>query len=267
MRSVVIWGLAATSAWRPVAVIFEHVFAIIVCNSWHLSSAYTAELMALTTAVRITLAPALSTTPLCIYSDCKSAISTVKAALAPQCTSRNVQRSHVLTDCINNAEIAHITWVRSHPERRSTYSHHWSYYDWGIHIADAAASGHLILPPRAATPVLVHSVAYQDILTAHMPPATWYWRHQATSQPLHCSPLQIIHPQRVHTYLQQRDTVWRSTDLPPRWAGASLAWRLLGHANKAFGATILRHCLDKCWHGRNCSKGLKDRVPPLYSTR
>ena len=50
-----------------------------------------------------------------------------------------------------------------------------------------------------------------------MPPATWHWMHNATLQPLHCSPLQLIHPQRVHTYLRTRDPVWHSADLPPRW--------------------------------------------------
>ena len=96
-----------------------------------------------------------------------------------------------------------------------------------------------------------------------MPPATWYWKHRDAPHPLHCSPLQLIHPQRVLAYLHKRDTVWRSADLSPRWAGTSLAhaargWKLLGHKQSAFGTTILRHCLDKCWHGRNRAKGLRD---------
>ena len=82
--------------------------------------------------------------------------------------------------------------------------------------------------------------------------------------------LELVQLHRVHTYLHTRDTKWRSSTLPPRWQGTSLTlaakgWRLLGHHPITFGATTLRHCLDKCWHGRNRSKGQLDPTTAAHA--
>ena len=56
---------------------------------------------------------------------------------------------------------------------------------------------------RSGLRIFMHSVAYHEVLTAHM----------LLSPGTGCSPLQLIHPQRVHHYLQRRDAVWRSAFL------------------------------------------------------
>ena len=35
-------------------------------------------------------------------------------------------------------------------------------------------------------------------------------------------------------------------------------WKHLERDRRIHGTTILRHCLDKCWHGRNRAKGIQD---------
>ena len=108
VATAAIVAIGPPAAWQDLPIVILRITAS--SSSVLGASAYTAELLALTTAVRITMAPTISSAaPLRIYSDCKSAISTVKATVTAQCTSRNVHRTHVLTDCINNVAVASIT--------------------------------------------------------------------------------------------------------------------------------------------------------------
>ena len=84
--------------------------------------------------------------------------------------------------------------------------------------------------------------------TSGSPALNYSFRHLAlgdnTSQnPTLCSPSPLHQHQRVRVYLATIDEVWRDPALTPRW-------NLL--------RKVLRHCLDKCWHGRNRAKVIRD---------
>ena len=228
------------------------------------SSSYTTELLALaiaTISCHAVQHPTLP--PLSIYSDCQAAIATTLAACTPLARQRQHGKIHVITDCLQGYPPPRITWTRSHPERRSHDTTKWSYNDWGIHIADAIAGQHDALALLPTVTIHQHYLDCTTAIQSLLPPATWHWTHHNEHRPMLCSPLELVQLRRVRMYLHTRDTRWRAATLPPRWQGTSLTlaakgWRLLGHNPITFGSTTLRHCLDKCWHGRNRSKGQLD---------
>ena len=188
------------------------------------TSSYTTETLALCLAVLLAqhLSPDRIINP--IYSDCKAAIATVSAAITPLAGKRAAQRQNLLISAIRRFGPARITWTRGHPERVTPADADWTYTDWGIHLADAAASPGT--PPlhhiHAAAPVVIHSMPLLDALKQLTPPATWHWLDTTSALPTLCSPLPLVQHQRVHSYLQRRDSLWRDPLLPPRWVGTSL---------------------------------------------
>jgi hypothetical protein len=76
-------------------------------------------------------------------SDCQSAIiNSVRAIIHSQLKrSLGSAPAGVILAGLPPSPNCHLEWIRSHPERREPSPGKWSYTDWGIFLADAAAEG------------------------------------------------------------------------------------------------------------------------------
>jgi hypothetical protein len=97
----------------------------------------------------------------------------------------------------------------------------WSYFDKGIHIADAAAdlvevtlSKVLITAPH---PIKV-SVKCDDILRELLADEVWHWTYEDSDM---ISPImRHVNFCALQRYTEKRDSVYRAdADLPPKWEG------------------------------------------------
>ena len=76
-----------------------------------------------------------------IYSDCQSAINSVRAVTHTHLKQAlGAAPAGILLAGFPPAPNCHIEWTRAHPERREKNNTKWSYRDCGIYLADAAAS-------------------------------------------------------------------------------------------------------------------------------
>jgi hypothetical protein len=162
-----------------------------------------------------------------------------------------------------------VEWTRSHPERRQTNRQKWSYQDWGIFLADAAASGdwthfYAIFGIEEMTPRIV-TFNLIDIIFDLLAPHQCYWAWKDSQLPVIGDLTEFrLHKHTLPLYLITRDAYRAKRGQPPKWVNlntASLSMLPVGSTWKM----LKRFCFttyDKYAHGRNRAKGDGD---PLCS--
>jgi hypothetical protein len=104
-------------------------------------------------------------------------------------------------------------WTRSHPERRLADRSMWSYFDKGIHIADAAADSvdatlSEVLT-SAPSPIKV-SVKCDDILREFLADGVWHWTYEDSDEnsPVLDDDMRHINFCALQRYTEKRDSVY-----------------------------------------------------------
>jgi len=177
-------------------------------------SAYTWELLALATATRVS-----RSLPLCsIFSDCKSAVETIKSA-SPGAALLDQHSAFLYPVAIGDKPS--IEWTESHPERRDATRRTWSRNDWGIFLADWAASSSPTPRIDDGLRITREAMTSSAILKDFMSLGTWSWVH-ANGVPVLRPIVKIWEDQQLRDYLQHRDDHHRDPDavnwLPRSWA-------------------------------------------------
>jgi hypothetical protein len=165
-----------------------------------------------------------------------------------------------------------VEWTRSHPERRQTNRQKWSYQDWGIFLADAAASGdwtlfYDIFGIEEMTPRIV-TFNLLDIIFDLLAPHQCYWAWKDSQLPVIGDLTEFrLHKYTLPLYLTTRDADRAKRGQPPKWVSlntASLSMLPVGSTWKM----LKRFCFttyDKYAHGRNRAKGEGDPLCKVCS--
>jgi hypothetical protein len=148
-----------------------------------------------------------------IYSDCQSAINSVRAILLSQLKrALGTAPAGVILASMPAAPDVHLEWTRAHPERRIPDRSKWSYTDWGIFLADAAASNdwsqfHSIYGQHRMTPRIL-SLDLRDIIFELLSPSQCYWVWRDSGLPV----LGDLNVLRLHLHSLPRYLVHRDAD-------------------------------------------------------
>ena len=112
----------------------------------------------------------------------------------------------------------------------------------------------------AVSNVSIWTLPLHDMMTALVPPGSWYWAQVTSVTPVTQSLIQLHERRIVANYLKKRDEYRAERNEEPRWEGSSLALarRCWKQMSGSFwdSNVMLRHVLDKYWHGRNRAKQL-----------
>ena len=162
-------------------------------------------------------------------------------------------------------------WTRSHPERRLSDRSQWSYFDKGIHIADAAAdSADAALSEvlTAAPPPIHVAVKCDDILRELLADGVWHWTYEDSdaNSPILDDLMRHINFCALQRYTEKRDNVYRAdAELPPKWEGINpnLAYSCL--PSEPTNTRQFIQTAGRIWHksyryGTNRLKGILNSV-------
>jgi hypothetical protein len=166
-----------------------------------------------------------------------------------------------------SAPESHVEWTSSHhPERRLPNRRiSWTYQDWGIFLADSAASEDWspffnIFGKETMTPRII-TLDLMDIVPQLIAPNQSYWVWKDTMLPVIGDLSEFrLHRYTLPLYLAKRDEDRATRAMPAKWTTlniASLALLPIGRTWKS----IKRFCCityDKYAHGRNRAKGKGD---------
>jgi hypothetical protein len=201
-----------------------------------------------------------------IFSDCQSAVNSVRAVIHSQLKkSLGSAPAGVLLAGLPPAPNCNVEWTRSHPERRQKNRQKWSYQDWGIFLADAAASGdwahfYSIFGIEEMTPRIV-TFNLLDIIFDLLAPHQCYWAWKHSQLPVIGDLTEFrLHKHTLPLYLTTRDADRATRGQPSKWVSlntASLSMLPVGSTWKM----LKRFCFttyDKYAHGRNRAKGEGD---------
>ena len=226
-------------------------------------NAYVMEVLAQCVALSLSAITAVNL----IHSDCQAAINSVSAIIHSQLKrSLGTAPAGVLLASLPLSPNCNVEWVRSHPERREPSRIKWTYADWGIFLADAAAAGewehfHTIFGPQAMEERTL-TVDLRQIIYELIPMEQCHWIWDSSKLPvigdlsearlfLHSLPL----------YLKTRDEYRAEREgLPPKWASLNISTIRLLPVGSSW-KMIKRFCFityDKYAHGRNRAKGEGD---------
>ena len=220
------------------------------------ASAYTWELMALSFAALI---QAHHQSPCRVLSDCQSAISTISTC-SP--TSALLDPHNVLLFPVANLTSRPvIQYVAAHPEARKRNCP-WTQDDWGIFLADMAASNPPELRHQSHLHLQCHTYSSATILANLHDMGTWTWCY-ASNVPTLLAPSQLWHTQSHLNYLTHRDANPSSQlPTPPTKASwISKSWRLtakvhrFSQSNTATNARVQRIILHWSGIGANLYRG------------
>ena len=221
-----------------------------------ITACYT-ELLALIVAVHVqNYLPDMA-----IYSDCLSAIKILEVAARGGKRAGLCKIRPLLSTLCELQSPPRVFWTKGHPERHKQ-QHEWTFTDWGIFLADLAASNKLA-ELQNYVPIVGSSALLTQVASDFILPGQWFWTSGTTTVPAARTPIQQQAFQRVSCYLAGRDQYRIDRGDPPFWEDTSLGlahkcWRSITHG--ALGCNIvLKNVLDKYWHGRNRAKGL---APP-----
>jgi hypothetical protein len=138
-----------------------------------------------------------------IYSDCKSITDVIKSPAPP--LSKHPAKLPFLQAVLHHLNALRpqgvtLDWTKSHPERRST-PEQFSNNDWGILLADCAASNH---PIPGNIQIQQHlQLSLPTLLQASIDPATWFVG-LPSGTPRMSSPIILKRDLTTFTYLAKK---------------------------------------------------------------
>jgi hypothetical protein len=223
-------------------------------------------------------APRLHTEPGCsdppphisAASDCQSVVSSPQEAQGYRRRPFGHTAKGIFYESMALADyVPRLTrWTRSHPERRLPDRSLWSYFDKGIHIADAAAdSADAILSEvlTSAPPPIKVSVKCDDILRELLADGVWHWTYEDSdeSSPILDDLMRHINFCALQRYTEKRDSIYRAdAELPPKWEGINpnLAYPSVPTNTRQFIQTAGRIWHKSYRYGTNRLKGILNSV-------
>lgn len=206
---------SSSQQWRDYPVLVYH---IIDDGSSPTAHAYTWELMALAMASLIQSHYAHGCQ---LYSDCTSALQTIMHATPSSALlDTHAVLIYPIAQLATRPSAQHIA---AHPEIHIGNTRPWTQHEWGIHIADLAASHIDDINQLSVAHILTTPVRSSQVLDAFKHLGTWTWCYKSNTPIL--LPIKSIWSQHTeHTYLQQRDQHHDPLASPASWQQRS--WRL-----------------------------------------
>jgi len=138
---------------------------------------YTYETLAMSAALTFSklISPSV---PMC--TDCQAVQSRTTEALSRRRRALGTKPQGIFYECLatENHRQRPIRWARSHPERRTQGRNKWTYNDYGIYIADAAASGEwsTIDNILGDTNYSVVTIEITHLIDEFLTAGQWQWR-------------------------------------------------------------------------------------------
>jgi hypothetical protein len=188
------------------------------------------------------------------YTDCQSVVSrTEKGGFRSQ-----AMRGHTPLMCHigkRRKQSLDLQWTAAHPERRAGA---WTFCDYGIHIADAAASGRRLGPEdfHGARDVTVHDREMVEAEWGVGRFGGWAWKEAGV---ILLRPLaRFFSDWRKGEYLRERDRFRAEGGRDPEWEGMTVRFAAsVRGVKEGLGSRARwnRIIFDKSWDGRNEGKG------------
>ena len=214
-------------------------------------SAFTWELLALSTAIQVTAGRPHVT----IHSDCQGAIARILNTSSAEALLGD--HSVILYPVTCLAGRPDVVWTRGHPERREADKTGWTHSDWGIHLADQAADPRPITYPfplfNHGFPVHRHEIATSAILRDCHSRCSWRWT-TADGLPILDELQQHLHRQRLDDYLEVRD---RNHTDPSAVSWRERPWRFAAKTHRFASSTYMQRARSQRllfnWVGIGCN--------------
>ena len=172
---------------------------------------YTYETLAMSAA--LTFSKLVSpTVPMC--TDCQAVQTRTTEALSRRRRALGTKPQGIFYECLatGNHRQRPIRWVRSHPERRTQDRNNWTYNDYGIYIADAAASGEWSAIDKilGGTNYSVVTTEITHLIDEFLTAGQWQWRRYDKFLHTDCGPMlgdvtELQHQWDLHQYILTRD--------------------------------------------------------------
>jgi hypothetical protein len=148
-----------------------------------------------------------------------------------------------------------LEWTRSHPEKRNEA---WTNRDYGIYLADLAASGKAVTRDllKGATDVLLSARDMVQSEWGLQRFGGWYW--ERGGEVMRESIGSLFAEKRTENYLKERDRYREEAGRDPEWEGATVEFAASIRGQKeglGSWARWNRIIFDKVWDGRNEGKG------------
>ena len=127
------------------------------------------------------------------HTDCQAVCTRTEEALSTRRRALGHRAKGVLLESIAASRDCkrQVTWVRSHPERRTTDETEWTFEDKGIYIADAVAGEdwHEVDRILGKNNYTVCTIAIDSAIERLLTAGLWHWRLHSTRRPYYSSPL------------------------------------------------------------------------------
>ena len=234
--------LAASPQWKQRSAL---VFSIADDGTSPTAHAYTWELMALATASMIQSRYEYGCE---LYSDCTSAIHTIMhASTTSALLDQHTVILYPVTQLSPRPTVHHIA---AHPEIHIGSTRPWTQHEWGIHLADMAASHMSEINDVLEVPLIISTIQSSHLLSDFHRIGTWTWCY-ASNTPI-LVPISTIWQQHtLQSYLQNRDQNQLITQFSVPWQPRS--WRLTALIHQfASSTTSVRSRLQRIllhWSG------------------